>query len=49
MGVSTTEFNVDDWLEPMANDIVNRLIQYFETIRSQTERDIYAKGPIAND
>ena len=49
MGVSTTEFNVDDWLEPMANDVVNRLIQYFETIRSQTERDIYAKGPIAND
>lgn len=49
MGVSTTEFNVDDWLEPMANDIVNRLIQYFETVRSQTERDIYAKGPISND
>lgn len=49
MGVSTTEFNVDDWLEPMANDIVNRLIQYFETIRSQTERDIYAKGPISNN
>ena len=49
MGISTTEFNVDDWLEPMAEDVVNRLIQYFETIRSQTERDIYAKGPIAND
>lgn len=49
MGVSTTEFNVNDWLEPMADDVVNRLIQYFETIRSQTERDIYAKGPIAND
>jgi len=49
MGISTTEFNVDDWLEPMANDVVNRLIQYFETIRSQTERDIYAKDPISND
>lgn len=48
-GVSTTEFNPKDWIEPMANDLINRLIQYFETTRSQTERDIYSSTPISND
>ena len=48
-GVSTTEFNPKDWLEPMANDLINRLIQYFETIRSQTERNVYSSVPISND
>ncbi len=48
-GVSTTEFNPKDWIEPMANDLINRLIQYFETTRSQTEKDIYSTAPISND
>lgn len=47
-GVSTTEFNANDWIEPMANDLINKLIQYFETIRSQTEKDIYSSAPISN-
>jgi hypothetical protein len=39
-GLSTTEFKTQDWIEPMADDLINRLIQYFETIRGQTERDL---------
>lgn len=45
-GISTTEFNPNDWLESIADDVINALIQYFETTRSQTERDIYAKGSV---
>ena len=40
LGLSTTEFKPQDWIEPIADDLINRLIQYFETIRSQTERDL---------
>ncbi len=49
LGLSTTEFKPDDWLDEIAENIVNKLIQYFETIRSQTEKDIYASAPIAKD
>jgi hypothetical protein len=48
-GVSTTEFKVDDWLENIADVIVNHMIQYFETIRSQTERNIYSKVPMVSN
>ncbi len=47
-GISTTDFKENDWLDEMAENVVNHLIQYFETIRSQTERDIYSHTPIAN-
>lgn len=40
LGLSTTEFKEQDWLDDIAENIVNRLIQYFQTIRGQTERDI---------
>jgi hypothetical protein len=49
LGLSTTEFKPDDWLDEMAENVVNHLIQYFETIRSQTEKDIYSPAPIAKD
>ena len=39
-GLSTTEFKTQDWIGPMSDDLINRLIQYFETIRGQTERDL---------
>lgn len=39
-GPSTTEYKPDDWYEDMANNIVNRLIQYFQTTKGQTERDM---------
>lgn len=40
LGLSTTEFKEQDWLDEIAENIVNRLIQYFETIRGQTERNL---------
>jgi hypothetical protein len=47
-GVSTTEFKPDDWLEDVADHTINHLISYFETIRSQTERNIYSSVPMAS-
>lgn len=47
-GISTTEFKPDDWLENIADIAINHIIQYFETIRSQTERNIYTAVPISN-
>ena len=47
-GISTTEFKPDDWLENIADIAINHIIQYFETIRSQTERNIYSAVPISN-
>lgn len=40
LGLSTTEFKPEDWLDSIAENLVNRLIQYFETIRSSTERNM---------
>ena len=48
-GLSTTEFKSDDWLENMSDVIINHMIQYFETIRGQTERDAYSKVPISSN
>lgn len=44
-GISTTEFEVNDWIESMADNFINHMIQYFETLRSQTERDITSSIP----
>ena len=46
-GISTTEFKPDDWLENIADIAINHIIQYFETIRSQTERNIHSDVPIS--
>jgi hypothetical protein len=48
LGLSTTEFKPDDWLDEIAENLVNRLISYFETIRSQTEKDIYSPATVAS-
>lgn len=48
-GLTTTEFKPTDWLEPMADTIVNNLVKYFETVRDQTERYLYSKVPLKND
>lgn len=47
-GLSTTEYKSDDWIEDISDDIINRMIQYFETIRGQTERDMYSSVPLSN-
>ncbi len=48
-GLSVTEFKPDDWLEDIADHTINHLISYFETIRSQTERNIYPSVPISSN
>lgn len=47
-GISTTEFKVEDWLEDIADNAINHIIQYFETIRSQTERNIKSSISLVN-
>lgn len=49
LGLSTTEFKPEDWLDEIAENLVNRLIEYFETIRSQTEKDMYSPVTVAED
>lgn len=39
-GLSTTEYKPEDWYEDMADNMINRLIEYFRVIRGQTERDL---------
>ena len=48
-GISTTEFNSNEWLDSMSDNIANRLAQYFETMRSQTERDMDSPVPVNNN
>ena len=48
-GISATEFKPEDWLESIADHTINHLISYFETIRSQTERNIYSTVPISSN
>ena len=33
----------------MADDIINKLVQYFETIRNQTERNMTTSVPLETD
>ena len=47
--ISATEFKPEDWLEDIADHTINHLISYFETIRSQTERNIYSTVPISSN
>jgi hypothetical protein len=49
LGISTTEFKPDDWLDEIAENLVNRLISYFETIRSQTEKDMYSPATVSDN
>ena len=48
-GISVTEFKPDDWLESIADHAINHMIQYFKTIRNQTERNMYSSVPIASN
>lgn len=46
---SITEYKPDDWLEDIADNVINHLIQYFDTIRGQTERNLQSSIPLAKD
>ena len=48
-GLSVTEYKSSDWLEPMADIMINHMVEYFEMIRAQTERNIYSSVPIASN
>jgi len=49
VGLSITDYKPDDWIEKMADNVVNRLIQYFDTIRGQTERNLKSSVPISQN
>ncbi len=49
LGLSITEYKPEDWLEDIADNVVNRLLQYFEIIRGQTERNLKSSVPLARD
>jgi len=45
-GLSATEYKPSDWVEPMADNMIDHMVEYFETIRSQTEKNIYSNIPL---
>lgn len=45
-GLSTTEYKPNDWIEPMADNLIQHMVEYFETIRSQTEKDMDSNVPL---
>ena len=49
MGLSVTDYKPDDWVETMADIVINNFAAYLEKIRGQTERDLTPKSPIVTD
>jgi len=48
-GSSITEYKPEDWVEKIADNLLNRLLQYFEVIRGQTERNLQTDIPLSRD
>lgn len=48
-GLSTTEYKPADWVEPMADNMIQHMVKYFETVRSQTEKDMESNVPLEQD
>jgi len=48
-GPSITEYKPEDWVEKIADNLINRLLQYFEIIRGQTERNLKSDIPLSRD
>ena len=48
-GISTVDYKSNDWVEPMADNLINHMVEYFETIRSQTEKDMTSSVPLEQD
>jgi hypothetical protein len=46
---SITEYKPNDWLEDIADNVINQLIKYFDVIRGQTERNLQSSIPLAKD
>ena len=48
-GLSITDYKPEDWLERIADNILNRLLQYFDIIRGQTERNLKSSIPLSKN
>ena len=48
-GLSITDYKPEDWYERIADNILNRLLQYFDIIRGQTERNLVSSIPLTKD
>ena len=48
-GISTSEYKPIDWIEPMADNMIQHMVEYFETIRGQTEKDMDSNVPLEQD
>jgi len=48
-GPSITEYKPEDWVEKIAENLINKLLQYFEVIRGQTERNSKSSVPLSRD
>ena len=49
VGLSIVDYRPEDWLEKIADNIINRLIQYFDVIRGQTERNLKSDIPLSKN
>lgn len=38
--ISTTEYKPNDWYEDIADNVINRMVQYFTVVKGQTERNL---------
>ena len=48
-GLSITDYKPEDWYEKIADNILNRLLQYFDIIRGQTERNLVSSIPLSKN
>lgn len=48
-GPSTVDYQYNDWIEPMADNMIQHMVEYFETIRGQTEKDMDSSVPLEQD
>jgi hypothetical protein len=46
---SVTEYKPDDWVEDIADNVINQLIKYFDVIRGQIELNLQSSIPLAKD
>jgi hypothetical protein len=48
-GLSSTDYKSEDWVDDITDILFNRMAQYFETIRGQTEKNIASQVPIVTN
>jgi len=46
---SVTDYKSEDWIEKIADIVIDRLIQYFDIIRGQTDRNLKSAVSITKD